>query len=196
MAIAISIPTKLNKVLGDEASAELVTVLNQVAAAQRNGFENTLENHMQVLRSALESKIESVGKDNNIYTDRRIMETEVKIERRFAEMQATADKDRVETRAYADKNSVEMKAYVDKNFSEMKAYVDKNFSEMKAYGDKGLSEMEVKIEKRLSEIQAAFEKRFSDIHASLLRWMFTFYITALLTALGGAYVFFQLFKTP
>jgi hypothetical protein len=185
MAIAISIPAKLNKVLGDEASAELVTVLNQVAAAQRNGFENTLENHMQILRSALESKIESVGKDNNIYTDRRIMETEVKMERRFAELKtyidagfaeikSTADKDRVETRAYSDKNSVEMKASV----------------------DKGFSEMEVKIEKRLSEIQAAFEKRFSDIHASLLRWMFTFYITALLTALGGAYVFFQLFKTP
>jgi len=174
MAIAISIPAKLNKVLGDEASAELVTVLNQVTAAQRNGFENTLENHIQVLRSALESKIESVGKDNNIYTDRRIMELEAKMERRFAEIKSTADKDRVETRAHADKNAVEMKAYV----------------------DKGFSDLEVKIEKRLSEIQAAFEKRFSDIHASLLRWMFTFYITALLTALGGAYVFFQLFKTP
>jgi len=196
MAIAISIPAKLNKVLGDEASAELVTVLNQVAAAQRNGFENTLENHIQVLRNALESKIESVGKDNNIYTDRRIMETEVKMERRFAELKTYIDAGFVEIKSTADKDRVETRAYADKNAVEMKAYVDKGFFEMKAYVDKGFSEMEVKIEKRLSEIQAAFEKRFSDIHASLLRWMFTFYITALLTALGGAYVFFQLFKTP
>jgi hypothetical protein len=70
MPVAIAIKPALRKVLGDEAEAAFVDVLNQIQAEQRNGFERSIEMHLQAFRE---------------YLDRHLVEADAKNEKRFAE---------------------------------------------------------------------------------------------------------------
>jgi hypothetical protein len=70
MPVAVKIPPVLREALGYEAESALVDVLNQIQADQRNGFERSIEMHLQAFRD---------------YLDRRLTETEAKADKRFNE---------------------------------------------------------------------------------------------------------------
>lgn len=77
MPVAIAIKPALRKVLGDEAEAVFIDVLNQIQADQRNGFEHSIEMQLQAFRE---------------YLDRRLTEAEAKIDKRFAEAEGRNEK--------------------------------------------------------------------------------------------------------
>jgi VIT1/CCC1 family predicted Fe2+/Mn2+ transporter len=81
MPVAIAIKPALRKVLGDEAEAAFVDVLNQIQAEQRNGFERSIEMHLQAFREYLDRHLIEADAKN----EKRFAEADLKNEKRFAE---------------------------------------------------------------------------------------------------------------
>ena len=81
MPVAIAIKPALRKVLGDEAEAAFVDVLNQIQADQRNGFERSIEMHLQAFREYLDRHLVEADAKN----EKRFAEADLKNEKRFAE---------------------------------------------------------------------------------------------------------------
>lgn len=119
MPVAIAIKPALRKVLGDEAEAAFVEVLNQIQAEQRNGFERSIEMHLQAFRE---------------YLDRHLVETDLKNEKRFAEADAKNEK-----------RFVEADAKSDKRFNEIMQAMEKRFAEADVKSEKRYAALEIKI---------------------------------------------------
>jgi hypothetical protein len=81
MPVAIAIKPALRKVLGDEAEAAFVDVLNQIQADQRNGFERSIEMHLQAFQEYLDRHLVEADAKN----EKRFAEADLKNEKRFAE---------------------------------------------------------------------------------------------------------------
>jgi len=100
MTVAIPIPSVLRQVFKtDEAEAAFIDVLNKFAGDQRNGFEDTLEVHLNAFRE---------------YLERRLVEAEAKSEKRFAEADLKNEK------RFAELNTkmAELNANMEKRFTE------------------------------------------------------------------------------
>ncbi|MDZ7360195.1 MAG: hypothetical protein ONB46_05645 [candidate division KSB1 bacterium] len=206
MPVAIAIKPALRKVLGDEAEAAFVDVLNQIQADQRNGFERSIEMHLQAFREYLDRHlIEADAK-----TEKRFAEADAKTEKRFAEADLKNEKRFAEADAKTEKRFAEADAKTEKRFAEADLKNEKRFAEADAKNEKRFAEADAKNEKRFNEIMQAMEKRFAEAdvkserryaaleikiaqsHASLIRWMFAFFIGMIFSLASLLFVYFQL----
>jgi hypothetical protein len=73
----------LRKALGDEAEAGFIDALNQIQAEQRNGFERSIDMHLQAFRDYLDRRLT----ETEAKADKRFNEADLKNEKRFAELQ-------------------------------------------------------------------------------------------------------------
>lgn len=103
MPAAIKIPPALRRVFDVEAEAAFIDVLNDFNAAQRNGFESTLEMHLAAFRE---------------YLDRRLVETDAKNEKRFAEVDIKNEKRFAEADIKNEKRSAEINTNFEKRLAE------------------------------------------------------------------------------
>ncbi|MDZ7362189.1 MAG: hypothetical protein ONB46_15905 [candidate division KSB1 bacterium] len=106
MPVAIKIPPALRRVFDVEAEAAFIDVLNEFNAAQRNGFESTLETHLKAFKE---------------YLDRRLVETDAKIEKRFAEADLKNEKRLAEADIKNEKRFVETNTNFQKRLAEYHA---------------------------------------------------------------------------
>jgi hypothetical protein len=95
MSAIINIPPDLQEILGEKGSKAFIEVLNQVDLAQRNGYERSLELHLQVLKEFIDRRFDLAAEKNKMalqeakqYTDHRISQAEAKITQAEANMEA------------------------------------------------------------------------------------------------------------
>jgi hypothetical protein len=93
MAIAIQVKPALREALRTpEAEAALIDLLNQFHAEQRNGFERSLEMHLQAIKEYLGHHLAEADAKNEkrfgeivVMIEKRFAEADVKMERRLGE---------------------------------------------------------------------------------------------------------------
>jgi len=126
MPVAIKIPSALRKALGnDEAEAALIDVLNQIQGDQRNGFERSIDMHLQAFRE---------------YLDRRLTEAETKTEKRLLEFDARTEKRFNEADLNNEKRFSDIKLYMNELFNELKVEIEKRSGESKVYTERTMAD--------------------------------------------------------
>jgi hypothetical protein len=126
MAIAIQVQPALREALRTpEAEAALIDLLNQFHAEQRNGFERSLEMHLQAIKEYLGHYLAEADAKN----EKRFAEADAKNEKRFAE---------------ADVKN-------EKRFNE----VEKRFNEADVKNEKRFAELQVAFETKMAQNHAS-----------------------------------------
>ena len=103
MSVAIKIPPALRRVFDAEAEDAFIDVLNEFNAAQRNGFESTLEMHLKAFREYLDRRLAEA----NAITEKRLAEADLNNEKRFAEADIRNEKRFAETNTNFEKRLAE-----------------------------------------------------------------------------------------
>jgi hypothetical protein len=100
MPIAIKIPPVLREVFNtDEKESAFIDVLNQIDAAQRNGYERSLEIHLQAFREWIDRRfqvadekqrlaLQQAAHELKLYVNQLVGESDAKNEKRFTELKA------------------------------------------------------------------------------------------------------------
>ncbi|MDZ7361378.1 MAG: hypothetical protein ONB46_11725 [candidate division KSB1 bacterium] len=189
MPIAIKIPPVLRQVFNtDEKESAFIDVLNQIDAAQRNGYERSLEVHLQAFRE---------------WIDRRF---EVATEKQKLALQESNESQKLalqEVEQRRQQAAQELKLYVNQLIGEADVKNAKRFAETREDFGKRFNETDVNNEKRFSELKVEIEKRFGELEiksaqrqASQMKWMVTFFIGLLFTLVGSMFTYLQLMGKP
>jgi hypothetical protein len=100
MPIAIKIPPVLRQVFDtDEKESAFIDVLNQIDAAQRNGYERSLEVHLQAFREWIDRRfqvadekqrlaLQQAAQELKLSVNQLVGESDAKNEKRFTELKA------------------------------------------------------------------------------------------------------------
>jgi hypothetical protein len=153
MPVAIKIPPVRRQIFNtDEKEAAFIDVLNQIDAAQRNGYERSLEVHLKAFRE---------------WIDRRF---EVADEKQRLTLQGTNQR--------LEQATHELKLYVNQLVAESDTKNEKRFTELKAdlkiEFEKRFAEMEVKSAERHASQLKWMVTFFSGLLFILVGLMFTY----------------------
>ena len=78
----------------------------------------------------------------------------------------------------------ELRAFNELNFARFDAKVEQRFAEQDAKWEKRFVELEAKVDRRFAESDAKWEQRSSQLETRLIRWMFAFWTTTMVTQVG------------
>ena len=91
---------------------------------------------------------------------------------------------RTQLRSLNELNFARFDAKVEQRFAEQDAKWEKRFVEQDAKMDKRFAEQDAKMDKRFAERDVKFEQRSAELETRLIRWMFAFWTTTMVTQAG------------
>jgi|GEM_PF-6988638 len=151
MPIAIKIPPVLRQVFNTDEK-ESIDVLNQIDAAQRNGYERSLEVHLQAFREWIDRRFQVADEKRGL----ALQETNQRLQQAAHEL-----------KLYVNQLVGESDAKNEKRFTELKADLKINFEER-------FAEMEVKSAERHASQLKWMVTFFIGLLFTLVGLMFTY----------------------
>ena len=78
----------------------------------------------------------------------------------------------------------ELRSLNELNFARFDAKVEQRFAEQDAKWEKRFVEQDAKMDKRFAQQDVKWEQRHSELETRLIRWMFAFWTTTMVTQAG------------
>ncbi len=155
MPVAVRLSRNFYERFGDDATNELIALLNDVDFTYRTELKDAFAGSLAVFDAKLEQRVAEA----TARFDARFAEVEAKFDARFAEVEARFDA----------------------RFAEVEARFDARFAEVEAKFEKRFTAIEVKSEQRFAAVDLAIANlagEMKGMQSSLLRWMFAFWVAS------------------
>jgi len=169
MPVTAKLSRKFYEVFGDEIANELVTWFNDVDATYRSDLREL--NELNFAR--FDAKVEQRFAEQDARLERRFAEQDVKWERRFADQDATWE------RRFADQD-----ATWEQRFADQDAKWERRISQLEAAVDRRFGEADAKLDQVATTLRAEMRTGFAEQRADLLRWMFVYWGSSVVTTIG------------
>ncbi|MEA3246809.1 MAG: hypothetical protein U9Q74_11705 [Gemmatimonadota bacterium] len=184
MPVAVRLSRNFYERFGDDATNELIALLNDVDFTYRAELKDAFAGSLAVFDAKLE---------------RRLAEQMAGIDRRFADMDAKFERRFVEMDAKFESRFVEMDAKFESRFVEMDAKFESRFAEMDAKFESRFVELDTKVERRFMDLELNGERRYAAVNvefanvrgeiknsqAVMIRWMFAFWVASTATTISA-----------
>jgi hypothetical protein len=212
MSVAYEVKPALRKILNNDEEAEvaLIELINQIVAAQRNGYERVVEAHLQAIRDWINRRFE-VADERQKLTSQEFAERlkqvahelKLTVNQLLTEADAKNEQRLGEVDIKNEKRFGEADVKNEQRFGEMRLSFEKRFNEAELNNQRRFAEAEAKSDQRTADIKVYFEKRFGELEvksaerqASLMKWMITFFVGLLFTLAGLMLAYLKLIGKP
>jgi hypothetical protein len=162
MPVAVRLSRNFYERFGDDATNELIALLNDVDFTHRTELKDAFAGSLAVFDAKLEQRLA----EQMAEIDRRFVEMDAKFEHRF----------------------VEMDAKFERRFVELDAKFEHRFAAMDAKFEHRFAEMDAKFERRFASVDVEFAKIRGEIknsQAVMIRWMFAFWVASTATTISA-----------
>lgn len=162
MPVAVRLSRNFYERFGDDATNELIALLNDVDFTYRAELKDAFAGSLAVFDAKLEQRLA----EQLAGIDRRFADSEAKVDRRFADSEAT----------------------LARRFADLEIKVDRRFAEMDAKFESRFAQMDAKFEARFAAVDVEFANVRGEIknsQAVMIRWMFAFWVASTATTISA-----------